>query len=140
MNLILEGNSENQKIFDGKGSVLQSDKSSDAIIVRSLYQENQWLVPQNITIKNYVIEGSIRVYGLGMNGQGELVKQSSRNLNHTEFCQSMAPKNIIFENLKIIGNQRIPFYVSPGCTHITLKNCVLEGESVSTAIYSEIRV
>jgi parallel beta-helix repeat protein len=93
------------------------------------------LVPENITIKNFTIKGSVRIIGLGINGEGELVRESSKNENHTEYAQSVAPKNIVFDNIKIEANVRTPFYVAPGCTNITLQNSELTGHTESVSIY-----
>lgn len=127
------GKKSNGNTLDGNGLVLSGN---DCLLIESELVNGKWEVPENVTIKNFVIDkGSIRLVGLGLNGQGELVKESSRNKNHTEYCQSVAPKNIIFENITIKANKRIPFYVGPGCTNITLRNSKLTGSSVATAIY-----
>lgn len=130
--LLIEGNTQNGSVIDGEGKTLEGN---DCLLVKSIQQGDSWLVPENITIKNFNIKGSVRIIGLGINGEGELVKKSSKNKNHTEYAQSVAPKNIVFDNLNIEANKRIPFYVAPGCTRITLQNSDLTGESESTAIY-----
>lgn len=135
---LIEGTKFNDLTIDGQGQFLTSDnnKVKDSITVRSIKDKNgNWLVPENITIKNFKIKGSIRICGLGVNGEAELVRQSSYNKDHTEYCQKAAPRNITFENLQIEAEHRIPFYVSPGCTNITLKNCTFKGYSVATTVY-----
>lgn len=47
----------------------------------------------------------------------------------------MALKHILFENLHITSEARLPFYVAPGCTHITLQDSVLAGVSAATSVY-----
>jgi len=127
------GKNSNGKTIDGKGAVLTG---KDCILIQSKLVNGKWEVPQNITIKNFVINnGSIRIAGLGLNGESQLMKESSRSRSHTKYCQASAPKNIIFENITIKANGRIPFYVAPGCTHITLRKSKLTGSSVATAIY-----
>jgi parallel beta-helix repeat protein len=127
------GKNSNGKTIDGKGAVLTG---KDCILIQSKLVNGKWEVPENITIKNFVINnGSIRIAGLGLNGESQLMKESSRSRSHTKYCQSSAPKNIIFENITIKANGRIPFYVAPGCTHITLRKSKLTGSSVATAIY-----
>ena len=132
--LTIEGTIDNDVTFNGRNVELNGG-TSDGLIVRSVFKDGKWLVPENITIKNYTIKGAIRVYGLGVNGQGDLVKESSRKPNHIKYCQETAPKNITFENLIVEANQRIPFYIAPGCTNITLRNCIFKGKSVSTTVY-----
>ncbi len=133
MQMKVTGKKSNGNTLDGNGLVLSGD---DCLLIESELVNGNWEVPENVTIKNFVIDkGSIRLVGLGLNGQGDLVKESSRNKNHTEYCQSAAPRNIIFENITVKANKRIPFYVGPGCTNITLRNSKLTGSSVATAIY-----
>jgi hypothetical protein len=131
--LKIEGTIFNGQTIDGSGQVL---KGNDCLLIRSKQDSNgNWLVPENITIKNFIVKGSVRIIGLGVNGEAELVRLSSYNKNHTEYSQKVAPKNIIFDNITIEANKRIPFYIAPGCTNITLQNSVLEGWSEATAIY-----
>jgi parallel beta-helix repeat protein len=133
MKMEIIGSKANGNTIQGKNINLTGD---DCLLIKSEFVNGKWEVPENITIKNFVIDkGSIRLVGLGLNGQGELVKESSRNKNHTEYCQASAPRNIIFENITVKANKRIPFYVGPGCTNITLRNSKLTGSSVATAIY-----
>jgi parallel beta-helix repeat protein len=131
--LVIDSTIFNNQTIDGKGQVLTGD---DCLVVKSKQDKNgKWLIPENITIKNFKVKGSIRIVGLGINGEAELVRLSSYNKNHTEYCQKVAPKNIVFDNIIIEANKRIPFYVAPGCTNITLQNSVFEGWSEATAIY-----
>jgi parallel beta-helix repeat protein len=134
MTLIIEGNSQNNQTIDGKYKVLEG---KDCLLLKSVQDKNKkWLVPENITIKNFVIKkGSVRLIGLGSNGEAELVRESSKNENHIKYAQSVAPKNIVFDNLKIEANVRTPFYVAPGCTGITLQNSELTGNAESVSIY-----
>jgi parallel beta-helix repeat protein len=133
MKLTIEGNTFNNQTIDGAGQLL---KGNDCLLIKSIKDKHgNWNVPENIIIKNYRIHGSVRLIGLGINGEAEQVKLSSYDKNHTEHCQHMAPKNIIFDNISIEANKRIPFYVAPGCTNITLQNSLLEGWSEATSIY-----
>jgi parallel beta-helix repeat protein len=128
----IEGNNKNNQVINGNGKVLNG---KDCLLVKSIQENRRWLVPENITIKNFIVKGSVRIIGLGINGEGELVRESSKNKKHTEYAQSVAPKNIIFDNIKIEANQRTPFYVAPACTRITLQNSELTGWAESVAIY-----
>jgi parallel beta-helix repeat protein len=133
MKLIIEGTTFNNQIIDGSNQTLTGN---DCLLIKSKQDKNgNWLVPENITFKNFKIKGSVRLMGLGINGEAELVRLSSYNKNHTQNCQKNAPKNITFDNLIIEANKRIPFYVAPGCTNITLQNSLLTGESEATSIY-----
>ena len=90
---------------------------------------------RNVTIKNCKLKGSIRVLGLGMNGEDENVKNSSYKAGHTERAQAAAPSNVLLSNLTIEGVQRIPLYLAPGVTKVTIENSKFIGNTLSTVIY-----
>jgi hypothetical protein len=90
---------------------------------------------QNIEIKNCKLKGSIRVYGLGMNGEDEEVKKSSHKEGHTERAQAAAPSNVRISNMTIEGVNRIPVYLAPGVTRVTVENSEFIGTTDSTVIY-----
>jgi len=90
---------------------------------------------RDVTIKNCKLKGSIRVLGLGMNGEDENVKNSSYKAGHTERAQAAAPSNILLSNLTIEGVQRIPLYLAPGVTKVTVENSKFIGNTLSTVIY-----
>ena len=90
---------------------------------------------RDVTIKNCKLKGSIRVLGLGMNGEDENVKNSSYKAGHTERAQAAAPSNVLLSNLTIEGVQRIPLYLAPGVTKVTIENSKFIGNTLSTVIY-----
>ena len=90
---------------------------------------------RDVTIKNCKLKGSIRVFGLGMNGEDENVKNSSYKAGHTERAQAAAPSNVLLSNLTIEGVQRIPLYLAPGVTKVTIENSKFIGNTLSTVIY-----
>jgi len=90
---------------------------------------------QNITIRNCELKGSIRMYGLGLTGADQAVRESSRKQGHTERAQAAAPANILISNVTFEEDGDIPVFVSPGVTHVTIENSTFTGKSNSTAIY-----
>lgn len=135
--VIFEGSNANGAVLDCKGSTITN--AGDALIVRSrVVTTNGVRVyerPEGVTIKNCKIEGGVRVYGMAKNGEGEFLRESSRqDANHTKRAQSNAPKNIMMENLRIKSDNRIAFYVSPGVTYLTLKKSYITG-SAPLAVY-----
>ena len=90
---------------------------------------------RDVTIKNCKLKGSIRVLGLGMNGEDKNVKNSSYKAGHTERAQAAAPSNVLLSNLTIEGVQRIPLYLAPGVTKVTIENSKFIGNTLSTVIY-----
>lgn len=113
--------------------------NKDMIQVRSTASDGTWTRPQNVTIKNCKINGSVRILGMGSNGEASAVKKSSRqeatNSQHVQRVRKNAPKNIVFDNITITGLGRNPFYVAPGVTYTTLINSEIKGKSSKVGIY-----
>jgi parallel beta-helix repeat protein len=136
--VIFEGDAASGSTLDCNGGRLEGvgqkgDKES--VVVRSKRQGDNWSRPNGVTVRNCQIAGGIRIYGLGRNGEGEAVKQSSMNRDHTRYAQSAAPTNVTFDRVRIKGAGGVPLYVSPGATRVSLTNSRLEGTSSSVAVY-----
>jgi hypothetical protein len=97
--------------------------------------DGKWSVPRDITIRNCKIYGSIRIMGLGPNGESENVRQSSLNRNHTEFAQAVAPTGIVLDNLTIVADGPMPVYIAPGVTKVTLSHSVISGNTKGSGVY-----
>jgi hypothetical protein len=78
------------------------------------------ILADNVTIKRCKINGSIRTIGLGHNGEAPGVKASSTTLGHTARAQAAAPKNTVLYKVTITGHGRIPLYLGPGTTRLTM--------------------
>ena len=65
----------------------------------------------------------------------DLRESSRKDAFHTSRAQSNAPTKILFDNFTITARGKIPFYIAPGSTFISLKNSEIVGNSDSTAIY-----
>ncbi|WP_299011754.1 hypothetical protein [uncultured Shewanella sp.] len=144
--ILLEGeNASNTKINCNNGVIdlsvgiekgIFSAENDDAIVIQSLKENNNhWSVPQNITIKNCNIIGSIRLSGMASTAMGDEVKNSSLNQGHTERANHAAPHHILLENLDIKALARPPLYLSPGVNRVELKYSNLHGISNSVAMY-----
>lgn len=141
------GDEASNIIFDCNGAVIdgrpikkiRKNKDMDMIEIRSkINSENyqkKFIAPSNITIKNCNLYGSIRVFGLGKNGQSKYVKESSSSPYHTIISQKSAPKKIHFKNMKITGIGRNIFYLSPGVTESSIEESTFEGISKWGVIY-----
>jgi parallel beta-helix repeat protein len=90
---------------------------------------------QNVTIQNCKLKGSIKIYGLGVNGQAEAVRESSKKENHTKNAQENAPSNILISNVTIEGYQKVPVYISPGVTKVTIEKSSIIGISKYPLVY-----
>ena len=132
INLI--GSAESGRMIDLKGGWLNEGNLTE-LIIRSEEKEQGWDVPEKITIRNGRIRGSIRVFGLGVNGEAPKVRESSHRERHTARAQAAAPKGIVLEDLQIEADHRIPLYLGPGVTGVTVKNCTFTGWSASTTVY-----
>ena len=113
-------------VIDCKGKDFNEGKVTEIRVSSSI---------KNVTIRNCSLKGSIRVFGLGMNGEDEKVRESSYKTGHTERAQAAAPSDVLLSNLTIEGVQRIPVYLAPGVTRATIENSKFVGNTVSTVIY-----
>jgi hypothetical protein len=93
------------------------------------------ILADNVTIKRCKINGSIRTIGLGHNGEAPDVKASSVKAGHTERAQAAAPKNAVLYAVTITGYGRIPLYLGPGTTRLTMYDSRIKGRSNSVALY-----
>ncbi len=173
--LIFEGAKANQVTLDCQWATLGDGANKDMIEVRSRKYKDKpkddpnyekepwkWERPQNVTIKNCNIIGSVRVWGMATNGEGNPkeylekeicipgrfpvcqkqekpnsneLKKSSKKPGHTKRIQANAPKNIVFDKVTITGVGRNPFYLAPGVTYTKLINSTMNGKSDKVAIY-----
>lgn len=97
--------------------------------------DTTWERPTDITVRDCRIEGSLRVQGQGANGQAPDVTTDSHTAGHRERAQADAPTRVLLERLTITASGRIPLYLAPGATQVTLRDSTLTGRSVSTVVY-----
>ena len=126
--------------LDCKGATLDGgpgmiNAGQDILVIRSIQTAKGWERPEKVEVKNCNIVGSMRIYGMAVNGEGTLLRDSSRKAGHIERAQAAAPRRIMLRNLLITGTGRIPLYISPGVTEVTLRDSEMRGLSRSTAIY-----
>lgn len=140
--LLFQGQQSSNLQFDCNGAEIDGEElnqGKDMLEISSKRKNNsdneEWLRPENVAIRNCIVRGSIRIKGMAPNGEGELLRNSSRSLGHTERAQQNAPKNIHLYNMKIFGTGRIPLYFAPGVTYSGLHNSEVAGQSNSVAIY-----
>ncbi|MDO5059578.1 MAG: hypothetical protein Q4D82_06495 [Neisseria sp.] len=123
--------------FDCNGSTIApaNADSSDAVLIRSHRENGRWLRPENLRLQNCRVEGSVRIQGMAANGEGAALRESSQQSDHTERAQQAAPSNIRLERFQINGHGRIPLYLAPGVTRISLTDSRVAGRSNSVAVY-----
>ena len=132
--VVLAGNGASDTVIDLQGGWFNEGKPTE-IVIRSLRKGGGWDVPERITIRNGRLRGAIRIFGMGRNGEAPRVRESSVSEGHTERAQAAAPREIVLENLQIEAAHRIPLYVGPGVTGVTVTECTFTGWTVSTAVY-----
>ncbi|NVM37961.1 MAG: right-handed parallel beta-helix repeat-containing protein [Candidatus Lokiarchaeota archaeon] len=123
---------ESNTVLDCKGKKFKKGNPTE---IRIESTDNKQIT--NVTIKNCKITGSIRTIGLGRNGESEAVKESSHTLGHTKRAQDIAPKYVRIENVEITGVGKIPLYIGPGTTNMTVIDSIFTGESNSVALYMD---
>ncbi|QEG33764.1 right-handed parallel beta-helix repeat-containing protein [Bythopirellula goksoeyrii] len=152
--LIFEGSKSTGVTLNLNGATLDGGKKGsvnydkDMIEVRSEkvfrtrngIRSHAWKRPENILVQGKgTIIGSIRVWGMGKNGEAADVKESSRrdatNSQHTQRARTNAPRNIVFDRITIIGVGRNPVYFAPGVTYSKLINSEVKGKSSRVGIY-----
>lgn len=96
---------------------------------------SRWDRPTDVAIRGCAILGHVRVWGMGMNGQGPAVRESSHSLGHTERAQAAAPARIHIVDATITAFGRIAVYLGPGVTGFVLRDSRITGTSSATAVY-----
>jgi hypothetical protein len=117
-------------VIDCRGGTFNSGKVTEMIVVSGPINQLK-----NVVIRNCKLNGSIRVFGMGRNGEAPVVKASSIKPGHTQRAQAAAPTNVLISNMQIQAAGRTPVYIAPGVTNTTLQNSRLTGYSTSVALY-----
>ena len=143
--LIFEGSEASGVTCDCNDAKLDGGKNKvnyrkDMIEVKSKKTNAQtWIRPQYITIKNCNIIGSVRIWGMGKNGEWAAIKESSKRepveSKHVQRVRNNAPRHIVFDKITITGVGRNPLYFAPGVTYSKLINSEMKGKSEKVGIY-----
>lgn len=132
--VVLSGTAVSGTVIDCDGGWYNDGKPTE-LVIRSEKTADGWERPEGIVIRNCRIRGSIRVLGMGRNGEAADVRESSHWEGHTQRAQDAAPTNIRITGVEIEAAHRIPLYVAPGVTGVVFENSRITGWSASTAIY-----
>ena len=140
--LIIEGSAASGLLFDLTGAHIDGSKGQfnyqrgDMIEVRSVrLNDGSWDVPTDINIQNVRVTGSVRLYGMGRNGEAEAVREASRKAEGQSLIRRAAPKRITLESLWVEGTGRNPVYFGPGVMHAALKYSIVTGFSTRVGVY-----
>ncbi len=96
---------------------------------------DRWDRPEDITIRDCDILGHVRIWGMGLNGQGPAVRESSHSFGHTERAQAAAPTRVRLLGSTFNAFGRIPLYLGPGVTGVALRDSRIRGTSSATGLY-----
>lgn len=132
--IVFSGSADRGRILDGGGGWINEGRFTE-IVIQSEWKDGRWERPDGIIIRNGKLRGSIRVVGLGRNGEAKGVQESSTRLGHTERAQEAAPRDVVISGLEIEADRAIPVYLAPGTTGARIEDCVFTGWSVAGAIY-----
>ncbi|MCC6352845.1 MAG: right-handed parallel beta-helix repeat-containing protein [Verrucomicrobiae bacterium] len=132
--VVLSGRGASGAVIDCGGGWFNDGKVTE-IIIRSEKTARGWERPAGITIRDCRIRGSIRIMGMGRNGEGREVQRSSVRAGHTQRAQEAAPARILISGVEIEAHHRIPLYLAPGVTGVVFEKSKLTGWSCSVGIY-----
>ena len=130
--LVLSGEPSSGVTLDCHGATLIGQ---DAIVIRSREVEGGWEPAHDITIRDCVVRGSIRVQGIGVNASASALRDSSHRLEHVRDTRDAAPYRVTLSGLTVIGAGRIPVYFAAGVHHCALRGSHITGESAATMVY-----
>ena len=140
--LILEGSKVTGLLLDLKGAHIDGGRGQfnyrrgDMIEIRSVRSsDGNWSVPTDINIQNARLTGSIRLYGMGRNGEAAAIKEASWKADGQSLIRHAAPKRITLDSLTVEGTGRNPIYFGPGVMNSTLKNSTITGSSTRVGVY-----
>lgn len=134
--IVLAGSAANGTVIDCQGGWF-NDGLPTELVIRSRKKGDRWDRPSDIVIRNTRLRGSIRIMGMGRNGEGEEVQKSSIREGHTARAQNAAPTRILLSGVEIEGVGGIPLYLAPGVTHVTVEHCRISGWSRSVGLYMD---
>ncbi|MER9565930.1 hypothetical protein [Mesorhizobium sp. M0571] len=118
------------------GGIGSPNDGKDMIDIRSTPSGTDWLRPTDITIRDCNVIGSIRIQGMGQNGEADAVRESSqKDDGHVGRLRRAAPTRIVLDHFTITSTERTALYVSPGVTRVSLLNSELNGNGTRGAIY-----
>lgn len=141
--ILLEGAAASGVEIDCNGATLGRPEPAPkfyefAVEIRSRRPDptvERWERPVGVTLRDCTILGNVRIWGMGLNGQGEAVRVSSRRPGHTGRAQDAAPAGVRILESRLTALGSIPLYLGPGVTGLTLSGSTLSGKSGSVAVY-----
>ncbi|WP_292070020.1 right-handed parallel beta-helix repeat-containing protein [Brevundimonas sp. UBA7534] len=137
--VLIEGSEASGAALDcGGGRVETPGEATTRIPTIAIWSRREnagWSRPSGVTVRDCVVAGNIRIWGMGAGGSMRDFRASSRTPDHTRAAQAAAPTQVRVERVRFEATGTIPLYVGPGVTRTTVTGSTFAGRSTSTAIY-----
>ncbi|MDX0276692.1 right-handed parallel beta-helix repeat-containing protein [Sinorhizobium meliloti] len=139
--VVFEGAAASFSELDCNGSTIDASAGKGtlpriALHIRSSQTfDGQWSAPTNVKIKNCLINGFVRIYGMAYTGSDPALRDASLRTDYTAYVQANAPKQTTLSNVTFAALGNIPLYIGPGVTQTVVTKSRFVGESIGTAIY-----
>lgn len=125
----------NGALLDG-GPDTYNHRRQDMLEIASVQDpDGQWQTPKHLVIRQVRINGSLRIFGMGRNGEAEAVRKSSHQPDHPSRVSAAAPSHIVLDSIDVVGQGRNPLYLAPGVSHVVLRHSTIRGTSTRVGVY-----
>lgn len=133
--LLFQGSQSSNIVFDCNGAdIIRQNGSKDNVHIRSVQQNGNWQPVRNLVLRRCNIRGALRINGM----DDDTLRTVSRQTGATAAIQAAAPGGITLDQINITGQGRIPLYLRPGVTRISIRNSRIDGQSDGTAVYFDM--
>lgn len=122
----------------GGGRVQGPDEATTGLPTIAIWSRREgagWSRPSGVTVRDCVVAGNIRIWGMGAGGSMRDLLASSHTPDHTRAAQAAAPTQVRIDRVRFEATGTIPLYVGPGVTRTTVTDSTFTGRSTSTAVY-----
>lgn len=138
--ILIEGTEASGAGIDCRGGMLgvpgrETTTRTPTVFIASRLQNGVWRRPTDVAIRDCIVHGALRIWGMGAGGSMRDLLPSSRTATHTAAAQAAAPTRIGLTDVTFAATGSIPLYIGPGVTRVTAERPRFTGRSVSTAIY-----
>ena len=106
-----------------------------ALVIRSRCDDGSCEPVHDVTVSSCNVEGSVYVYGLSVNGNGEILQRTHDTIEHVSVVRGAAPYRVTFDGLTISGTGPVPLYLGPGVHDSEIRNTTIGGRSASSYLY-----
>jgi hypothetical protein len=131
--LILSGPASSGVALDCNGAELRGP--TPALVIRSRCDDGSCEPVHDVTVSGCNVRGSVYVYGLSVNGNGEILQRTHDTIEHVSVVRGAAPYRVTLDGLTISGVGPVPLYLGPGVHDSEIRNTTISGRSASSYLY-----